>query len=266
MLLPCQFSLLNGDTNTADVDGMDFNGTRPTTISATISYNTTAETNEDIGTFGGGGNDGINMFGVDTPIGTGRGDIPGQCDAYSLMMLAKVSPPAATNITYGWDRKYYIRAVTISQTSTNTWDVRGHNYSTGPMEDTGANTYYTTTPSTNNNVVIFYDNPALNISQLSNNAPNVGDYAYQKFGFTYYLTNSIGSTNAVATQQVGVVTLAQRISTNNVVSTDWTNIYNIASTTNFPDCSGVTSNEISAIVYPSTNRIIIESSATYNYP
>jgi hypothetical protein len=32
LLLPCQFRLLNGDTNLSDVDGADFFGNRPATL------------------------------------------------------------------------------------------------------------------------------------------------------------------------------------------------------------------------------------------
>jgi hypothetical protein len=167
MLIPCQFRLLNGDTNTADVDGMDFNGARPTTISATASYNPTNIISSDIGTTNtdGPGNYGMDVLGVDLPLGQGRANLSGpppttlvgQCFIDSLMMVAKVSPPAAAKITYGWNRVYQGGEVSIAQTTTNTWYVKADGTPTGvptPEEDIDDGTppyvYHTTIPSTNN--------------------------------------------------------------------------------------------------------------------
>jgi len=46
-----------------------------------------------------------------------------QCFIDSLTMLAKVSPPSAPNITYGWNRVYQAGDVSIAHTATNTWYV-----------------------------------------------------------------------------------------------------------------------------------------------
>jgi hypothetical protein len=296
MLLPCQFRLLNGDTNTADVDGMDFSGNRPTTISATTNYTTAAIATDDIGsTSPPVGNAGMDVLGNDTPLGTGRPDYPGQSYTYSLMMLAKVSPPAATNITYAWGRVYQGRDVVIAKVTTATnayWYVKSINtdrtnssgnpigFQTGyptPHVDTGlpyGPSYYgTSAPNTNNNVISLYDNPGLALGYYTNiNAHisgfftnfttatnlNVGDYAYVKRNFTYYVTNSVGSASAVASVQMGNIRIAQKTGTNGVIANDWSGITNIATTTNIPDCSQITTNEISAIVSPSTNAIVLD--------
>ena len=193
------------------------------------------------------------------------------------MMLAKVSPPAATNVTYAWYRDYLIRGVTIENTSTNTWYVKAVGYHSGisgtpsPNPD-WTNTisgYQTTVPSTNNNVVAIYDDPGMYIGQYTNNGPNtngpnVNDYAYQKVKFTYYLTNSIGTASALATQNVGTYIVVQKTNNSGVIANDWSGKENIVSTTNIPDCSGVTQAEIRAIV-GGTNTIRLDSSVTNNY-
>ncbi|MDB4793751.1 hypothetical protein OAG63_01830 [Methylacidiphilales bacterium] len=258
-LLPCRFSLLNGSTNQADVDGKFFDGTRPTTISATSGYNT--QVTYDIGNVSRG-NVGIDVIGNDLPLGVGRPDAPGQAYAYSLMMLAKVAP-ASANITYVWDRVYKDQSVTIAYTTTNTWYVNeAPGSSTTSVEDTGTNLFLTTTPSTNNNVVTFYDNPGMNVSLFTNTAPNTNDYAYEKTDFTYSLTNSIGSVSAVARQHIGQIIIAQRKGTSGVITNDWTGITNFMSTTNIPNCTTVTTSEIRAIV-GGANTIIFDSSVPH---
>jgi hypothetical protein len=276
LLLPCQFRLLNGDTNTADVDGMFFDGTRPTTISATASYNPTNIVSSDIGTTNtdGPGNYGMDVLGVDLPLGQGRANLSGpppvtlvgQCLIDSLMMVAKVSSPAATNITYGWNRVYQGGEVSIAQTTTNTWYVKADGTPTGvptPEEDIDNGTppyvYHTTVPSTNNNVLSCYDNPGTVISNYTNAAPHINDFGYRKLAFTYSLTNSIGSASAVATQQIGVIMVIKRIATSGTISTDWAIQSNVVSTTNVPS-PYFTTNEIRAIVAPSTNAIIFDPS------
>ena len=265
MLLPCQFKLLNGDTNAADVDGMDFNGNRPTTISGTASYNPTNIITTDIATTNvtdGTGNGGIDTLGAD-PMGQGRASYPGIANVDSLMVLAKVSPAAATNITYGWARGYLSQAVTIAYTSTNTWYVKGiPGYTTNDPNDIdqGLPVYHTLIPSTNNNVLSCYDNPGIALSAYASGAPHTNDYGYMKCDFTYALTNFIGSTNAVATQHVGQIIAMKRIATTGTDALNWTNVINIASTTNIPNGTSFTTNEIRAIVAPSTNAIIFDSS------
>jgi hypothetical protein len=239
MLLPCQFTLLNGDTNTADVDGMFFDGTRPTTISATSNYATSTLAAAAIGD-STGGDGGTNVLGFVAPLGWGR-PIPaaivnGKCYTFSLMMLAKVTP-ASSGITYAWGRSYHERDVVILNTTTTTnfyWDVRGVDYETYNPDDTGTNLYYTIIPSTNNNIVVDYDNPAAYMPAFAGNGASLGDYACHKRAFTYYLTNSIGSTNAIATQQVGTYITAKRTALTGVTTNDWTGIENMASTTNIP--------------------------------
>ncbi len=271
LLVPCGFRLLNGSTNNADVDGKDFSGNRPTTISATTNYN--PEVVADIGTNNYAANAGIDKLGVDTPFGQGRGDVPDVCYTYSLMMLAKVAP-ASSGITYGWNRVAKLRFVTIAPTATNTWYVTGVNsssYPTGiptPIPDHTLTYWDTHVPSTNNNVVVIWDDPAMNLAYLTNYVGNANlstnTYAYHKIDFTYSLTNSIGSAYVIPTQDVGVISVAKKTGTNNVIDTDWVGVSHIASTTNIPDCSGVTTNEIRAIV-GGTNAIIFNPNVTNNY-
>jgi hypothetical protein len=278
LLLPCQFRLLNGSTNSADVDGMDFNGNRPTTISATSNYVDSTVIANDIGNTNSLGNDGIDVLGIDTPLGQGRPvlNVPFYGNSYiaSIMMLARVESPAATNVTYAWYRDYQIRGVTIENTSTNTWYVKAVGYPSGiptpnPDWTNSISGYQTTASSTNNNVVAIYDNPGMYISQYTNNGPNtngphINDYVYQKVKFTYYLTNSIGTASALATQNVGTYIVVQKTNNSGVIANDWSGKENIVSTTNIPDCSGVTTPEIRAIV-GGTNAIILDSNVTNNF-
>ena len=182
------------------------------------------------------------------------------------MMVAKVSPPASTNITYGWNRVYQGGEVSVAQTTTNTWYVKADGTPTGvptPEEDIDDGTppyvYHTTIPSTNNSVVSCYDNPGTVISNYTSDAPHTNDFGYRKLAFTYSLTNSIGSASAVATQQVGVIMVIKRVATTGTISTDWAAQSNVISTAIIPS-PYFTTNEIRAIVAPSTNRIIFDPS------
>jgi len=234
LLLPCQLTLLNGDTNTNSRDGVLFDGTRPTTISATSPFNT--HTTLDIGAQGtpGYANDGKDVLGVDKPLGRGRGDVPGQCYTYSLIVAAKVSP-ASANVTYTWGRTYMDRGVTIRKITTATnayWYVQTVNSLSNPTGlpatpewDTGTPLGYTFTPSANN-LLCGYDNPAMNLAFFSSCSTN--DYAYEKADYAYYLTNSIGSANAVATMHVGTKLIAKRLTTTGTIATDWSGISNTA--------------------------------------
>ena len=116
-LLPERFRLINGDTNTADIDGKDFNHDRPTTISETSNYVTPALVSAATGHSPpiGGGNDGLDVIGVDVPLGQGRPDHQGQCDTISLMMLAKVNGDTNTADIDGKDFNYN-RPTKISDT------------------------------------------------------------------------------------------------------------------------------------------------------
>ncbi len=260
LLVPCGFRLLNGSTNNADVDGKDFNGNRPTTISATTNYN--SQSSIDIGN-ASSGNVGMDVIGTDLPLGTGRPGLgAGRSYVHSIMVLAKVAP-ASTNITYAWDRVYEDQSIGITHTSTNTWYVdEASGSSTTPIEDTGTNEFYTVIPSTNNNIVNFYDNPGMLISNFATTAYKTNDYAYEKTDFTYSLTNSIGSANAVAQQHVGQIIIAQRIGTSGTITNDWVGITNIVSTTNIPDCTIITTSEIRTIV-GGTDTIIFAPSVPH---
>jgi len=261
-----RFRLLNGAQS--GPDGKDFNYDRPTKISDTASYN--SEATYDIGASGttGWGNDGLDVLGVDTPLGTGRSSTEGQDFIDSIIMLAKVSPTNSAPVTYAWGRVYQSDSVTISQTTTNTWYVNMVGSQIGvptPKYDTKNPTnmpssFYTTIPSTNHSVLAMYDNPGMLISRYTAQAPNTNDFAYTKKEFFYALTNSIGSTNAVAIQPVGQIMVIKRIATTGTIATDWSAQSNVISTAIIPDCTNFTSEEISAIVSPSTNRIIFAPS------
>ena len=242
-LLPCQFRLLNGSTTSADVDGIDFSGNRPTTISATASYTTPAfvSTNE-------AANAGTNVIGVDTPIGYGRPTSPFAGNSYvcSIVMLAAVASPSATSSTYGWNRVVQGREVTIINTLTSTnayWHVTGVAIQNGypnPLPDHPSTSYETDTPSTNRNVVAIYDNPGMYLTPCAGNGAGIGDYAYLKDDFTYSLRNSIGSTSTGNSQQIGVYFIAKRINATGNMANDWQGTNCTASTTNIPNCSTVT--------------------------
>jgi hypothetical protein len=271
MLLPCQFSLLNGDTNTADVDGMDFNGTRPTTISATSPDNTAASQDQT-------DNGGIDQLGTIT-LGQGRPDLPGTAYVDSLMMVAKVAPAAATNITYAWGRVYQDRSLIITNVASATppyWYVKSvndTNYITGyptPVLDTDGGLHQTTASSAKS-VLYSYDTPGMGLTQFQASSThgtwdcNTNDYAYEKTDFTYFLTNSIGSAHAVAIQHIGQFIVTKRIAKTGSVASQWTGIENIMCTTNIPTCNTITTAEIRAIV-GGTNAIVIDPNATNNIP
>ena len=100
-------------------------------------------------------------------------------------------------------------------------------------------------------------------------APGTNDYAYEKRDFTYYLTNYVGSTNAVSTMKVGCVLVAQKMNVNNVIATDWIGKSNSATTVLIPDCSQVTTNEIRAIVaggFGGTNQIEFDPNVNLDDP
>jgi hypothetical protein len=242
LLLPCQYSLLNG--NQSGTDGLNFDGTRPTTISATATDNTT--TVADIGNTpanGGGGNDGLDILGNDVPFGQGRPDNPGNAYAYSLMVVAKVSPATATSISYSWNRVFEDRGVTIIKTlntSTNTyyWEVKSVNSANNPTgfptpyPDTDGGSHQTTTPSAKS-ILYSYDDPAMNFAFF--NACGVGDYAYEECNYTYTLTITMGSATATRVINVGNVITAQRAGTG-IGASNWTGKGNVVSTTSIPDC------------------------------
>jgi hypothetical protein len=150
----------------------------------------------------------------------------------------------------------------ITHTAGDKWEVTGYPYTTRFKDDTPA--YNSTIPSANGNIVVSYDNPALNFSDLASGAPKVGDYIYQKSNFVYTLTKTVGAASSIRSQNVGVVVLSERININNTSAASWTNLYYYASTTNFPDCSGVTMPEIRNIV-KGTAPIIIKLSADQLY-
>jgi hypothetical protein len=263
MLLPCQFALLNGAAS--GPDGADFNGNRPTTISQTSSDSSPSVISWVLG------HAGVDQLGV-LPACQGTPGVQ-TYDGYvcSIAMLAKVTG-GMSSVTYGWNRTYQDLSVTISNTGTNTWYVRGAEAQPGqppvatlgpaePDSDNPPGTDKTVTPT--NNVVAFYDAPGISFGFFTNGAPNVNDYAYEKTVFTYSLTNTIGSASAVATTQIGLTALGQRKAATGVINNDWKGVSYLMGSTNIPCCTNVTTAEIENIVYPSTNRIIFDPSVPH---
>jgi hypothetical protein len=244
ILLPCQLSLLNGDTNSADIDGKFFDGTRPTTVSALQNYTTAAFVSQTLAS-----QDSYDILGP-LPFGYGTSGEEGHVCVDSLILVAKVTSPSA-NVTYAWGRTVQNADVAITHTSTNTWYVNTIGIDLPPpvRVDTGSNAYYTVAPVSN--VIAYSDAPGMNVVVNWDDSCGLNDFAYNKKHFTYFLTNSIGSAPpAVATLAVGEILVCKRIHTNTETIEDWTNVVNVLSTTNVPNCNAYTTNEIRQIVGP----------------
>jgi hypothetical protein len=241
ILVPCQFRLLNGAQS--GTDGLNFDGTRPTKISATSPDNTTATT--DIGnSTSGTGNSGIDLLGID-PFGQGRSQYPGDAYVASILMVAKVMPASMPNVTYSWDRTYKDRMIWIHWTGglsgIGTWQVtslnNGTTQKTGlltPVEDSlnPVGTDHSVIPSPKQ-LLYFYDNPGMNMALWS--YASLYDLAYEEKDFTYTLTISVGngvSTSAVV--HVGQTTIAKVGGT--ASSLVWQPVSNTVSTSGIPSC------------------------------
>jgi hypothetical protein len=238
LLLPCQFSLLNG--NQSGADGLNFNSTRPTTISATNPDNT-LPSQYTIGN-SSGGNGGIDLLGID-PFGQGRPEDPGDAYVASLLVAAKVMPSTVPGVTYSWDRTYKDRKIWIhwtgGLTGVGTWQVNSLNSSslpTGvptPIEDNNP-------PGTDNSVVpsteqllYAYDNPGMKLSYW--NSASLYDLAYEERDFTYTLTISVGNgVSTTAVVHVGQTIIAKM--GGSVSSPTWQPISNVVSTSSIPSC------------------------------
>ena len=270
ILPPVQFRLLSGHAGSITTDGHNFDGTVPTTISATSPDNTT--TVADIGKTaanGGGGNDAIDVLGVDYPFGYGRPAYEGICYTYSLIVAAKVAP--STNFTYTWHRVYQDRSVTIAHITTSGrsyWFVKAHNSPTGvptPIEDTDGGTHQTTIPSPKS-ILYCYDNPGMSVLQFAVDAPHVNDFAYEKTDFTYSVTTSSGTYSATSSVHVGQKIVAKRkaVGISGNINNEWTGVSNFVGTELNIDCTTVTTSEIRAIVergdVGGTDPIVFDSS------
>jgi hypothetical protein len=240
LLLPCQYSLLNG--NQSGVDGLNFDGTRPQTLPATAPDNTTVGL--DIQALNGGTQTTINVLGTVLPVGLGRRDYPGACYTSSLVVTAKVPPSSAINISYSWNRTYNSHVVLIQWNGLTKWNVNQLYYKTVQPDDTD-HEYETSTPSPNGQLYIF-DNPALDLADNCDSA-NVGDYAYLETDFTYTLTISIGTSTTTRTMHVGQTILAKRVNTTGITATDWQGIENLVSTSGIPNCQ-ITFDKVHSIV------------------
>ena len=229
MLIPCQFSLLNG--NQSGTDGLNFDGTRPQTVTATSPDNTTAAL--DIQAMNGGTQTNIDVLGTVTPIGLGRRDLPGACYTASLILAAKVMPATATNVSYSWNRTYNRHAVLIQWNGISRWNVNQVNYQTALPDDQYTD-YQTDIPSPES-LLYIWDNPAMDLIDNFDTA-QIGDYAYLEYDFTYNLTIIIGSATTTRTIDVGQTILAKRVNKTGNVATDWQGLENIVSTTNIPNC------------------------------
>jgi hypothetical protein len=258
LLLPCQFSLLNG--NQSGTDGLNFDGTRPTKISQTSPDNSTATT--DIGN-SSGGNGGIDLLGIDS-FGQGRPEAPAG-DAYvaSLLVVAKVMPATVPGITYSWNRTYNDRKIWVhwtgGLTGIGTWQVTCLNSSTFFTSGSDNNP-----PGTDNTIVpspdqllYSYDNPGMNLG-IWNNA-TLYDIAYEEKSFTYTLTINVGNgVSTTSTINVGQTIIAKM--GGSITSPVWQPVSNVVSTTSIPNCSITTAKVQAALsaagdwstVYPIT--------------
>ena len=237
LLLPCQYSLLNG--NQSGTDGLNFDGTRPTTISATSPDNSTATT--DIGN-STSGNAGYDILGLD-PFGQGRPEAPGDAYTASLLVVAKVMPSTVPGITYSWDRTYKDRKIWIhwtgGLTGVGTWQVTSLNSTslpTGvptPVSDNSTPGLFDTETPSSNQILYYYDNPAMNLGYW--NSAAYYDLAYEERDFTYTLTISVGNgVSTTAVVHVGQTIIAKM--GGSVSSLTWQPISNVVSTSNIPSC------------------------------
>jgi hypothetical protein len=239
LLLPCQFSLLNGAQS--GPDGVDFKGFRPQTLNDgdidpdNPNVSNDSQYSDKLG-----------------PLIDGSGNLLSLPDNYSdasvfgLLMMAKVS--AEPNITYKWNRTFQQRSWNIAKSTDGTqWNVVSTYQPTGfpnsPIEDTKNLDVLNNIPSPNH-ILYYHDIPGENL--LSFSLCKVGDYAYEETHFVYTLTITIGSATTTRSIGVGQRILSQRTGTG-TSSSDWKYIYNTVGTTDIPNCV-IDKSKVSAIV------------------
>ena len=242
MLLPVQFSLLNG--NQSGPDGLNFDGTRPTKISSTGPDNPATVISSDLAALSVPPEIPIDVLGTVSPMGEGRAEYPHWCYTSSLVVAAKVPPLSQINATYSWNRTVNIHEVWLHWTGL-LWSVTQKSYLAG-HPDLSDHEYDTAVPSPNNELYVF-DNPAEALFPNYSNA-SIGDYAYVEYDFTYTLTITVGSSPpSQFTMHVGNTLLAKRVNHTSNVIADWQGLENIVSSSNIPDCQ-ITSSKIQKIV------------------
>jgi hypothetical protein len=244
-----QFRLLNG--NKTGVDGEDFYRKRPQTISQTVNDTSSAWVAASIDN-----DNGIDQIGA-LPIGQGR---PSTVDefVYSFMFLASVHHPLANStLQYSWKRTFIDQSITILNRN-NSWHVyEAVGSVTAPENDLGANPSDFNNVPNNQGILTVYDNPGMLLRNFTILVPNgdganlPGDYVYEKTDFTYTLTASYGSnySNYSVTKHVGQVISMHRKADTGDFSKDWDQTSDLTSTTNIPDATRVTSDEIRNIVH-----------------
>lgn len=158
MLLPCQYKLLNGDTNTADVDGVDFFGNRPTTRDYGYLSTDNASTAATISALG------TNSLGALPLNNTYYSGAPVNSILVECMVL-----PSSSAITYSWHRSYRDCSAMIVHSGSN-WNVTSANSTSNPSQesdDTGTSSVFTTSVSAKQ-LLYYADCPGANLSAFFN--------------------------------------------------------------------------------------------------
>jgi hypothetical protein len=227
---------------------MFFDGTRPTTISATAPDNSleSLELSKNVDNNGNS----LDILGNDLPFGQGRQYDPDDAYTFSLIVAGKVLPSTFPNVTYTWKRYLQDRGVTIKKTvGTNGpyWYVQSINNDsppglsgpspdpTGfpvPVDDTDSDV--TTIPSPKG-ILYCWDNPAM--VTIAYDSCNVNDFAYEQVHFIIKLTISIGPSSSTSIFNIGQVMTIKRTGTaDGGYAQDWQGLGNIVNSTNIPDC------------------------------
>jgi hypothetical protein len=244
MLIPCQYKLLNGDTNTADVDGVDFFGNRPTTRDYGYLSTDNASTAATISALG------TNSLGALPLNNTYYSGAPVSSILVECMVL-----PSSSAITYSWHRSYRDCSAMIVHSGSN-WNVTTANSTSNPSQqsdDTGTSSVFTTSVSAKQ-LLYYADCPGANLAAFFN-ACQVGDFAYLQRNFTYTLTITIGTTTTTSVLHVGQVDIVKRIAVTGNPLTDWQVQQNTVTTTAIPTCQ-VTRPQVNAIVGTTTTGTI----------
>lgn len=236
MLLPCQYRLLNGDTDVADTDGMDFFGNRPITRDYGYLATDNTSTANVIGVLH------TNSLGI-LPLNNGY--VSG-ATVNSILVVAKVMP-STSGATYSWHTAYRDCSATIIHSGSK-WNVTSVNSATNPTQqndDTTGSANYTTAVSAKN-LLYYADGPGANLAGAFT-ACQIGDFAYEQTDFTYTLTINFGTAVTTRVTHVGQVVIAKRIALTGTVQSQWQVQQNSITTTSIPTCQ-VTVPQVEAIV------------------
>jgi hypothetical protein len=167
--------------------------------------------------------------GVDTlgplPMGDGRADFPNLAYTSPCEVVATVSPPAATSLTFRWKRLISRRSWNIRRNAANTrWTVTQRSRRGFPDDDTGADAFNSATPNSSRKMFI-YDCSALLPGTAA--ADKAGDFIYEEKDFTYRVERQHrGSWITCAEFRAGQRIIVRRTATTGVVKNDWTGVEN----------------------------------------